>query len=339
MKKYFIALVVMLLFLAGCSAKGNETSSKEFDEITVFFVPSRDPKEVETKTEPLKQLIIDEMKKEGYTIGAVNIEVSPTYESAGEALDAGKAHIGFIPASTYALYSADKNVDVILAAARDGLNKDSVEAKDWNDGEPTLPVEEQVTYYRSLIYAGTSPKGRELAEIVNSGKELTWENLNGATWCHSNTTSSAGYVQPSVWLAERFDGKMIENLDNKIEVTGYPDTAARLATGQCDVGVGYADIRRDYEKNWTDEWSKENIWKETDIIGVTDKIMNDTISVSNKLVDADMKVALQKAFKEIAKTESGKEAISIYNHTGYQEVTDADYDPSRKVLEALKDRQ
>ncbi|WZU00188.1 hypothetical protein MGH68_11280 [Erysipelothrix sp. D19-032] len=56
------------------------------------------------------------------------------------------------------MYSQDGNIDVALAASRDGLNKDFVEAKEWNDGEATLPVEEQVTFYRSLIYAGTSRK-------------------------------------------------------------------------------------------------------------------------------------------------------------------------------------
>lgn len=339
MKKYLLVMLMAVLVLTGCSTGKSGSNSKDINELVVFFIPSRDPQEIVSATEPLKQLIIDELAKDGYKIGSVKIEVSPNYEAAGEALDAGQAHIGFIPASTYAMYSEDGNIDVVLAASRDGLSKDSTTAKDWNDGQPTLPLEEQVTFYRSLIYAGTSPKGRELADKVNGGATLTWEELDSATWCHSNTTSSAGYVYPSLWLAEQFDGKMIADLKNKVEVTGYPDTAARLATGQCDVGVGYADIRRDYETNWTTEWNQNNIWEDTDVIGVTDKIMNDTISVSNKLVDADMKAALQRAFIAIAKTDTGKEAISIYNHTGYKEVTDADYDSSRKILKLLQDQQ
>ncbi len=336
MKKILLTVLLTVLVLTGCSSKGNDTDSKEIDNLVVFFVPSRDPQQITQQTEPMKQLIIDEMAKEGYTIKNVDIEVSPNYEAAGEALEAGQAHVGFIPASTYALYSGD-SIDVILAASRDGLNKDSTDAKDWNDGEPTLPVEDQVTFYRSLIYAGTSAKGRELADKVNAGQELTWDDLNSAKWCHSNTTSSAGYVYPSLWLSERFDGKVVSDLAETVEVSGYPDTAARLANGQCDVGVGYADIRRDYKDNWSEDWGKEDIFKETDVIGVTDPIMNDTISVSNQLVNDDMKKALQKTFIEIAKTEAGLKAIEIYNHTGYKEVTDADYEASRKILDLLKD--
>ena len=336
MKKYLVVLLASLLVLTGCSNGNSGKDSKKIDKLSVFFIPSRDPKEITQKTEPLKELIKTELKKDGYTIGDVEITVSASYEAAGEALDAGKAHIGFIPAGTYALYSKDGNVDVALAAARDGLSKDSSNAKDWNDGKPTLPTKDQVTSYRSLIYAGTSAKGRELATKVNAGTALTWDDVNSATWCHSNTTSSAGYIYPSLWLSEQFSGKMITDLKNKIEVTGYPDTAARLATGQCDVGVGYADIRRDYEKNWTAEWGQKDIWTQTDILAVTDPIMNDTISISKKLVNDDLKKAIQRTFIDIAKTDAGKAAIEIYNHKGYKEVTDADYEPSRKVLELLK---
>ena len=334
MKKLLLVLL-MVLVVSGCGPKPEE-GSKEIDTLVVFFVPSRDPAQIITQTEPLKQLLIDEMATHGYTINKVDIQVSPNYEAAGEALEAGTAHIGFLPAGTYVIYSGP-NVDVILASTRDGLSKDSPEAKDWNDGEATLPVpENQVTYYRALIYAGTSDKGRELAAKVNAGQELTWDDVNSATWCHSNTTSSAGYIYPSLWLAERFDGKIVSDLDNHLEVAGgYSETAARLAEGTCDVGVGYADIRRDYHQKWAEEWGGTDIWKETDVIGVTPGVMNDTISVSNVLVNAEMKVALQKSFIALAKTEAGAAAIEIYNHIGYKEVTDKDYDASRAVMELI----
>ena len=337
MKKLMIIALVALFVITGCSSKdsGGKTE-KHIEDLKVVFVPSRDPKEITTATEPLKELLIAELAKSGYTVDKVTIDVSPKYEAAGETLDAGTAHVGFLPGGTYALYSKDGNIDVILAATRDGLNKDSAEAKDWNDGKATTAIEEQVTYYRSLIYAGTSETGRALAKKVNAGEKLTWDELDAAKWCVSSPTSSAGYVYPALWLSENFDGKMVSDLKNAVQVTGYPDTAARLANGQCDVGVGYADIRRDYEENWTKEWGKTDIWSETDVIGVTEGIMNDTISISKELVDADFAKALQDAFIAIAKTEAGAEAISIYNHIGYKVVTDKDYDAARSALDLVK---
>lgn len=336
MKKLLVLSLALFLVLSGCSKGSEGAGSKEIDELVIFFVPSRDAEQIETRIEPIKQLVIDGLKLEGYTVGSVDIRVSNSYEGAGEALANGSAHIGFIPGGTYALYSENQEIDVILASTRDGLNKDSVDAKDWNDGLPTLPTDEQVTFYRSLIYGGTTAKAKELTEKVNSGVELTWEDFDSANWCHMNSSSSAGYIYPSLWLAERYEGKTVADLSNKVLATSYTDVAARLSNGQCDVGVGYADIRRDYAEQWVNDWGKTDIFTETSILGVTEGIMNDTISVSNELVDADLKKALQTVFIELAKTEAGKEAIAIYSHDGYMIATDADYEPARKSLELVK---
>ena len=87
------------------------------------------------------------------------------------------------------------------------------------------------------------------------------------------------------------------------------------------------------------EWKRtESIWTETDVIGVTEPIFNDTISVStvNPEMSEGFKKAIQEAFIEIAKTEAGAEAIKIYNHEGYEVVTDADYDGARRAAEVAK---
>ena len=80
-------------------------------------------------------------------------------------------------------------------------------------------------------------------------------------------------------------------------------------------------------------------WKEDmDVIGVTDFIMNDTISASkaSEKMTPEFISALQEAFIEIAKTEEGKKVISIYNHEGYQVAADSDYDAARTVQSLFK---
>ena len=212
-------------------------------------------------------------------------------------------------------------------------------AKDWNDGNPTLPTAEQVTFYRSLILAGPSAKGRELAEKVNAGTALTWEDINSATWCFSNSvSSSAGYLFPTVWMMDNFNGKKLTDLTTAVQ-GGYADILAGLAAETCDVGVGYADIRRDYVTKWQADFARTAaIWDEVDVIGVTDKIFNDTISYSKNNEDMDAKFvkALQDAFIEIAKTTDGAAAIAIYSHKGYKTGQDSDYDVQREAIEATK---
>lgn len=346
------AVFALTIALAGCAnqkpaeevAKSNDAADTAQTELTkvkdlkIQFVPSRDPETITTQTEPLKELLQKQMKEEGYDIENVDISVGTNYEATGEALSAGTIDVGFIPGGTYVLY--DDGAEVILTATRDGLSVDSDDPKEWNDNKPTtLDPNNQVTFYRGEIVAGPSEKGKALQEKVNSGEKLTWEDLNDANWAVMNSSSSSGYIYPSMWLDKEYK-KTVSDLAHAAQSDSYASSYARLASGQVDILVAYADARVDYEKQWQEEWGrKESIWDETAMIALTDKIYNDTISVSknSKVIDDKMKEALTNAFIKIGETEEGKKVISIYSHTGYKKAQDSDYDNERKAQEFLKE--
>lgn len=316
------------------STGGDEVTS--IDTISIGFVPSREPDEIITATEPLKDLLKEEMAELGYEIGEVDITVGTNYEAVGEALSAGTTDIGLIPGGTYVLY--DDGAEALLTATRAGLSIDSDDPKEWNDNKPTEDSDEQTTSYRALIIAGPSEKGQELSEKVNNGEELTWEDLNSATWAVMSSSSPAGYIYPALWLDENY-GNTITDLDNVVQSDSYGSSFARLAAGQIDIVVAYADARRDNEEQWQDEFNGEGtIWEDTNVIGVTPAIYNDTVSVSknSEIMDDDLKAAIQQAFINIGESEEGQEVISIYNHEGYQEANSSDYDKERDAQEMVK---
>ena len=320
-------------------SKNSEESAenKKLDTLNVYFVPSRDPEEIVTATEPLASLMQDELAGLGYDIGEVKISVGTTYEAVGEALTAGTADVGFIPGGTYVLY--DDGADVILTATRDGLSKDSDEPADWNDGTPTEASDKQAVSYRALFIAGPSEKGQELADKVNSGEELTWEDLDSANWSVMSSSSPAGYIYPSLWMQDRYE-KGITDLSSAVQADSYASAFARLASGQVDVLVTYADARRDYEENWTTEFGRSaSIWEETNVIGVTDPIYNATVCVSktSSVMDDDLKAAIQTALINIAETEEGKQVISIYSHNGYEPAKSSDYDKEREAQKLIQE--
>lgn len=71
---------------------------------------------------------------------------------------------------------------MLLTALRYAINKDSENPADWNDGTIEENTEDMSTYYRCILLAGPSEKGQELLSKVNAGEELTWDDLNSATW-------------------------------------------------------------------------------------------------------------------------------------------------------------
>ncbi len=346
--KKFAALLLAAMMLLGCTAMADAI---KMDELTFQFVPSKDADVIITGTANLPELVKAEMAKLGYEIGEVKISVGTSYEATGEAMCAGSIDVGWLPGGTYAIYSQAKEVDVILTATRAGLSNDSENPADWNgEANKTLPTDEQVTFYRSLIYAAPTEKGKALAAKVNAGEQLTWEELDAATWAVGNTSSSAGYIYPTMWLMENYDGKKISDLSNVVQL-GYADAFAQAAAEQVDIIVCYADGRRDYEAAWNtatdsaDATGKagmgrtESIWNELNVIGVTGGIYNDTVAVTTanpEIYNPEFINALQTALINIINTEEGQAIFSVYSHTGYALATDADYDGARVALTVVQ---
>ena len=334
MKKLFLfmLLFVGVLSLAACGGKDYSDH-----ELVVYFVPSRPADEILEMVGPLEQLLEDELLEAGFEVAGVKVLVSSTYEAAGEALLAGTGDIAFLPGGTYVAYKDldDSPLQVMLAATRAGLTKDSENAIDWNDGEATdNDSANQVTYYKGLIIAGTSAAARTLADKVNAGTALEWADVKDLNWCVRSATSSSGYIYPNIWLQENFD-KTFDDIDGDVVSTsGYGDSAASIASGTCDVATFYADARMHNASKWTTDFARtEDIWAETDVVGVTANIMNDTITASTVNLDQDIIDAIAQAFINIAQTEEGLAVIDVYSHEGYMVVDDSDYDDARTASE------
>lgn len=341
-KTWLVLLLAMLMTLTACGGNKKEEAKSEgeknaIETLKIQFVPSREPEEIVTQTEPLKEILKAKLAEKGYDVKNIDITVGTNYEATGEALSAGSVDVGFIPGGTYAIY--DDGAEVILTATRKGLSVESDNAKDWNDKKPTEQIDNQVNFYRALIIAGPSEKGKELAAKVNKGEKLTWEDLSSAKWSVMSSSSPAGYIYPYLWLQKNYE-KGLTDLPSLVQADSYPSSMARLASGQVDVMVGFADVRMDNADKWQSEFGKtQSIWDETNVIGVTDKIFNDTISVSknSEIMTDDFKKALSDSFMEIAQTDEGKKIISIYSHEGYQVAKDSDYDGEREAQKLLKE--
>ena len=344
-------LLSLVLALALCLvAFGAVAEPVTMDKLTLQFVPSKDADVIITGTKNLPQLLQAELLKQGYDVKDIEISVGVSYEATGEAMAAGTIDIGWLPGGTYALFSDE--VDVILTATRAGLSNDSTDPTTWNgEANKTLKNGPQVTYYRPLIYATPSAYGKELAAKVNAGEALTWEDLDKANWAVLKNSSSAGYIYPTLWLMDNYDGKKLTDLSNVVTLSGYGEAFAQAAAEAVDIIVCYADGRNDYEAAWTiptdsaDETGKagmgreDSIWNELNVIGVTPGIYNDTVAVTKAKADIynpEFIAAMQNALINVINTPEGAEIFSVYSHTGYAVAQDSDYDAARAALKAVQ---
>lgn len=338
MKKIIALLVCIVLCMSVFTAcGGGSTEGGEIDTLKIAFSPYADADEIMTSTEPLEQLLKDKLLEKGYTVNDIEMTVGTSYTAVGEALSAGSADLGFISGGNYVLFSDD--ADVLLTALRYGINKDSVNPADWNDGTIEENTEDMSTYYRCIILAGPTEKGQELIAKVNNGEELTWDDLNSATWTVLNPTSASGYIYPCLWLQENY-GKTISDLDNVVESDSHTTAVSRLASGQVDIMVSYGHIRIKNAPIWQSEFGGTGeMVDQTGIIGVTEGIYNDMIAYSKNsetMQDEGFRKAVGEAFIELAETEEGQEIFGVFSQIGYQWGNDADYDGERAAQEMLK---
>ena len=106
--------LLALSLLTGCvGSSTTEEDSSKIETLNVAFVPSKDPDQIITATEPLKEMLKTELEKESYTVDNVNITVGTSYEAVGEALVSGTVDVGFIPGGTYVLYDDGAEVCVV----------------------------------------------------------------------------------------------------------------------------------------------------------------------------------------------------------------------------------
>ena len=346
MKKHLLtaltAVVLCLCLLAGSGAAALADGEEpvEIESLKIAFSPYADADQIVTATEPLESLLHDKLLELGYDVKDIDMTVGTSYTAVGEALGAGSADIGFISGGNYVLFSDE--CDVLLTALRYAINKDSTDPADWNDGTIEENTEDMSTYYRCIVLAGPSEKGRALAEKVEKGEEPTWEELNDATWAVLSPTSSSGYIYPCLWLQDHY-GKSISDLEHVVQCDSHTTSVARLAAEQVDVMVSYGHIRIKNAPVWESEYGGPGpMAEDTAVIGVTDGIYNDLIAYSlssDLMADEQFRTALGQAFIDLAQTEEGQAIFGVFSQVGYTWGQDADYDGERAAQQLLREME
>ena len=342
-----LAFLSVLFSLASCDLTSltSQTTSVYVDPnpdtIVVRFIPSNaalaDPVML------LKLKGIELMLEEQIPQYDFDVDVTTSYETLIEGMNSGQIHIGFLTSQQYAFMTVENpgKVEVLLTSVRNAyaaqIDNDGKEIKDVNtlianinddDYLGALNTEVKVGAYYSMLVVKT--------EDYLAGLD-TLADLVGKKVGVGSVTSGSGYVYPAVLLHEnglKFVTDAADGVDEIQAVTiagGHQSQLMAVLNGDVDAAFAFWDAR--VGTTAFDAYNAvegQNAFHDLKVIGLSTGIYNDTISAVSTLTD-DLKAKIQQAFIDIIATDAGKQALTVYNHTGYLVAHDEDYDGERAV--------
>lgn len=287
----FISIITLIFVTSSeVKASGNYTPK----ELNVQFVPSSNAQKMEAKVKPLAKLLQKELGI------PVKVTVSTNYNTIVEAMGSKQVDVGFLPPDAYVQAHKQYGAKVLLQAQRYGY-----------EGSGDKKSKKLVNYYRGQI-------------VVRKGSGITkLSQLKGKKIAVQDTTSSSGWVFPVACLYEHGININKDNIQT-VQVKGYDQAVMSVYNGDTDAAFIFQGARSLVKKDAPD------VMKKVIPIYTTPKIPNDTVTVRGDMSPAFQK-KLIKAFKNIAKSKEGHKIISnVYNHEGYTETKDSNFDTVRK---------
>lgn len=225
--------------------------------------------------------------------------IPTNYVAVVEAFGSGRADIGAMNSFGYLMAHEKYGAKALLRVIRHGVD-----------------------YYQGQIVAH-----------VDSGIE-TVSDLDGKSFAFTDPSSTSGYMFPLKMMKEAN-----VDLDNEVFAMKHDNVITMIYQGQVEAGATYYSAP-DKEGNIRDARQRvktqfPDVEDKVKIIAITDKIPNDPF-VFRKDLPKEVSDKFIKAIKKFIATEQGKEIFrNIYSVDGLVDATDADYEPLKKMIDAI----
>jgi len=272
--------------------------------INMAFVPSSNSSTVLASGEPLGRLL---GQITGYTF---KVSVPTSYAAVIEGMGSNNVEVAWLAPFSYALANQKYGAQVILSSVR---------------------RRDEVAYPSVFITA--DPNIKSIAD------------LKGKKFAFVDTLSSSGYLYPIAALknaglvtgsppnVEAFFGS-----GNVVFAGGHDRVVTAVYNGQVSAGAIFGGPLDTLTGKPTDarslvEGTFKDVYQKVRIIGESNLIPNDTVSVRKGLTP-EMTKQIQQGLLELSTTAEGKRLLtSLYRIDGLVPVNDAFYDPLRQVAE------
>lgn len=297
-KKGFVRALIAGLGMAAIA--GFTMAASAEGTLNVQFVPTNNDGSMEAKTGPFADYLSEKLDMD------VNVTLATDYSTIVEAMASGKVDLGIMPPAAYV---QARNLDAAEAILSSQLVK--------YDEDTEEPIEGEYT---------STFKGEVLVKADSDMESL--EDLKGKKIATLSPNSASGYIYP---VAEMKDLGIDPLTDCTLTtVNDIPSEMTAVLNGQQDACFVFQGARYVFSSKFTDY----DLYKDLKVLYLTDgDIPNDAIAVQPSM-DEDLKAQIKDVFLNMANDEEGKEAMSLWGHTGYGEADESAYD----TIEAYTDK-
>ena len=297
-KKGFVRALIAGLGMAAIA--GFTMAASAEGTLNVQFVPTNNDGSMEAKTGPFADYLSEKLGMD------VNVTLATDYSTIVEAMASGKVDLGIMPPAAYV---QARNLDAAEAILSSQLVK--------YDEDTEEPIEGEYT---------STFKGEVLVKADSDMESL--EDLKGKKIATLSPNSASGYIYP---VAEMKDLGIDPLTDCTLTtVNDIPSEMTAVLNGQQDACFVFQGARYVFSSKFTDY----DLYKDLKVLYLTDgDIPNDAIAVQPSM-DEDLKAQIKDVFLNMANDKEGKEAMSLWGHTGYGEADKSAYD----TIEAYTDK-
>lgn len=297
-KKGFVRALIAGLGMAAIA--GFTMAASAEGTLNVQFVPTNNDGSMEAKTGPFADYLSEKLGMD------VNVTLATDYSTIVEAMASGKVDLGIMPPAAYV---QARNLDAAEAILSSQLVK--------YDEDTEEPIEGEYT---------STFKGEVLVKADSDMESL--EDLKEKKIATLSPNSASGYIYP---VAEMKDLGIDPLTDCTLTtVNDIPSEMTAVLNGQQDACFVFQGARYVFSSKFTDY----DLYKDLKVLYLTDgDIPNDAIAVQPSM-DEDLKAQIKDVFLNMANDEEGKEAMSLWGHTGYGEADESAYD----TIEAYTDK-
>ena len=297
-KKGFVRALIAGLGMAAIAGFTMVASAE--GTLNVQFVPTNNDGSMEAKTGPFADYLSEKLGMD------VNVTLATDYSTIVEAMASGKVDLGIMPPAAYV---QARNLDAAEAILSSQLVK--------YDEDTEEPIEGEYT---------STFKGEVLVKADSDMESL--EDLKGKKIATLSPNSASGYIYP---VSEMKDLGIDPLTDCTLTtVNDIPSEMTAVLNGQQDACFVFQGARYVFSSKFTDY----DLYKDLKVLYLTDgDIPNDAIAVQPSM-DEDLKAQIKDVFLNMANDEEGKEAMSLWGHTGYGEADESAYD----TIEAYTDK-